>query len=151
MFTKCFKTTKKQAVLILIALAAIMAAAVILSCGSGAGFGLSEIINVSTAEGREKYLRTLGWEADMDTETAQEIVLPREFDGAIEQYAKMQQKQGYDFTSCGGLDCTLYTYELKNYPDADGTVYVCLYVRSSRVIGGDVHSADISGFMHGLR
>lgn len=151
MFTKCFNITKKRAVLLLILLAAVMSAAVILCSGSSAGFGLTEIINVSSAEGRERYISSLGWDADMESEKAQEIILPRCFDGVMKEYAKMQLDQGYSFADCAGLDCTLYTYTLRNYPEHDGTVYLCLYVRGSRVIGGDVHSAELNGFMHGLR
>lgn len=137
--------------MILLLLAAVMSAAVIICAGSSAGFGLSEIINVSNAEGREKYLRSLSWEVNMSSETAQDIILPRSFDGVMKEYARMQLDQGYSFSDCGGLDCTLYTYELLNYPEHEGTVYLCLYVRGSRVIGGDIHSAEIGGFMHGLR
>ena len=43
-----------------------------------------------------------------------------------------------------------YTYELTNYDGYDGKVYVNMIVYRNRVIGGDVCSADVNGFIHGF-
>ena len=43
-----------------------------------------------------------------------------------------------------------YTYEVTNYPDAQGTVYANILIYRNKVIGGDVCSADVTGFIHGF-
>ena len=150
MFTKCLKLTKKSAVIIILIIAALMMAAVILRSSPGCSFGVSELINVTSTEGRIKYLQELGWDADASTEECKTVLIPREFEGIMLSYSKLQTEQGYDFASFGGLECKQYSYVITNYPDV-GTVYETLYVKGSRVIGGYIHSADINGFMHTLK
>lgn len=142
--------TKKSAVILLIILAAVLVAAVIAISRPG-GFGLRETINAGTPEGREKYLNCLGWEIDMASEDYQEIIIPAEFTGAIAEYAQMQDAQGFDFSACHGTKCSRYTYIVTNYSSYCGTVYATLYVKGCRVIGGDIHAAEINGFMHGIK
>ncbi len=43
-----------------------------------------------------------------------------------------------------------YTYEITNYEGYEGTVYVNLLVYRNKIVGGDVCSADASGFIHGF-
>ncbi len=148
--TNRIRLTKKDAVILLIILAVILIAAVIL-CSNGYSFGKSEIINVSSPEGREEYLSGFGWEIDLSSESSQKIILPEDFGKTMESYVKMQNEQGYDFSSCSGLECTQYTYVVTNYPNYGGTVYATLYISGCRVLGGDIHAADLNGFMHGIK
>lgn len=151
MFTKCLKLTKKRAVIIILIAAALMLSAVMLRSSPGCSFGVSELINVTSAEGRIKYLSKLGWEADVSTEECKYVLIPKEFEGVMLSYSKLQTEQGYDFASFGGLECKQYTYVVTNYPASDETVYATLYIKGGRVIGGDIHSASIDGFMHTLK
>ncbi len=147
---KTKKLTKAKAVVILILLAVVLIAAVIIS-GPASGFlGIGETINVSTSEGRIEYLSSLGWCVDKASETEAEVTLPKSFDGAVADYAAMQSEQGFEFTSYGCCKCMQYSYIVTNYGDGS-TVYATLFVKGGRVIGGDIHSADIGGFMHGIK
>ena len=147
---KTQKLTKTKAVVILILLAVVLIAAVII-CGPASGFlGSGEAIDVSTSEGRIEYLSSLGWCVDKSSETEAEVTLPKTFDGAVAEYAAMQSEQGFEFTSYGGCKCMQYSYIVTNYGDGS-TVYATLFVKGGRVIGGDIHSADIGGFMHGIK
>ena len=127
-----------------------MAAAAIVLSVPGSGFGLTEIIDVSDTAGREKYLNSLGWEIDTSSEECRDITLPRKFDGIMKDYAKMQYEQGFCLYDYAGFDCKQYTYTVTNYEN-DCPVYATLYVKSRHVIAGDIHSAAIDGFMHGLK
>ena len=149
-FTKYSTLTKKEAISLLIVLAAVLTAAVLYCSSPGCSFGTAEIMYLHDTEGRQTYLKKLGWETDAQSEECRTILLPREFDGVLLEYAKLQTKQGYDFASYRGIECTQYVYVVTNYPCED-TVYAVLYVKGGRVIGGDIHSAAIDGFMHGLR
>ena len=151
MFTKCLILTKKRAVTIIIIAAAIITAAVIYCSAPGCSFGVSELINVSSSDGRQKYLNQLGWEIDVKSEERHTVLLPKEFEGIMAEYAQMQTEQGYEFASYAGLECKQYTYIVTNYSDSDSTVYATIYIKSGHVIGGDIHSAAIDGFMHALK
>ena len=147
---KTKKLTKTKAVVLLILLAVVLIAALII-CAPASGFlGLGEAIDVSTSEGRIEYLSSLGWCVDKSSETEAEVTLPKTFDGAVADYAAMQSEQGFEFTSYGGCKCMQYSYIVTNYGDGS-TVYATLFVKGGRVIGGDIHSADIGGFMHGIK
>jgi len=151
MFTKYRKLSKKSAAAILIAVGAILAALVMIRTLPGSGFGLTEVINVSDAEGRIKYLSRLGWDIDAQSERVTEIVLPKEFGESLMLYNDMQRLQGFDLWEYRGMDCTQYEYIVTNYSGCEDTVYVTLFVRRGRVIAGDIHSAKLDGFMHGIR
>ena len=43
-----------------------------------------------------------------------------------------------------------YTYEITNYDGEDGVVYANILIYRNRVIGGDICSADVTGFIHGF-
>lgn len=105
----------------------------------------------STAEERTGFLRECGWEVDADTEQEQIIHIPETFSPVYEEYNELQKQQGYDLAPFAGQDCTLYTYAVTNWPDAAQTVLANLYVVRGRVIGGDVHSTNLNGFMVGIK
>ena len=100
---------------------------------------------------RMEYLRQLGWETDGESEQRQEILLPREFDAVLTRYNELQKQQGFDLSDYAGLNATLYSYRVTNWPEQQLTVIAELYVAKGRVIGGDVHSTALDGFMIGLQ
>jgi len=145
-----FRLTKGTAVLIIAVTAILLAAAVLVrGMPDGAQSGLRSLLDTSTADGREKYLSALGWEIDRSSEEAREVTLPAQFDGVMAQYNQLQLQQGFDLSAFAGQNCDQYTYRVTNYPGEDG-VLVTLYVRGRQVIGGDIHSARMDGFMHTL-
>ena len=73
-----------------------------------------------------------------------------DFDAIYTAYAKLQEKQGFSLEKYKNRDVIRYTYEITNYPDYDGTVYVSLLIYKNKVVGGDVCSADVNGFVHGF-
>ena len=62
----------------------------------------------------------------------------------------MQKEQGLNLAKYKGKTVTRYTYKVTNYPDYEGTVYVSLLIYKNKVVGGDVCSADVNGFVHGF-
>ncbi len=145
-----FKLTKGTAVLIIVFAAILMAAAVIVrGMPGGAQGGVRSLIDASKIEGRQKYLSGLGWEIDPASESRTEIMLPAKFDGVMAEYNRLQTQQGFNLESFAGLNCVQYTYRVTNYPDCDDAL-ATLYVRGRQVIGGDIHSPSVDGFMHAL-
>ena len=45
----------------------------------------------------------------------------------------------------------MYRYRVKNYPSGEENVIAQIIVLNYQVIGGDVHSSALDGFMHGLK
>ena len=138
------KLSKRSAVFILIAAAAILAL-IVLICSGGTGSGLT------TTEKRVEFLASLGWEVDASSETAKEIVLPETLGGVLAEYNELQKQQGYDLSQYCGEVCESYTYVLTSYPGGETGVIAQLFIYKGRVIGGDIHSAALGGFMHGLK
>ena len=68
----------------------------------------------------------------------------------IEEYNRIQQSCGFDLTSYRGKKVTLYTYTVTNYP-GQADVRCDLLVHRNKVIGGNLYTTAIDGFMHGLK
>lgn len=137
-------TRKKAAVWVIIAAALIIL--LILLRWAGA-----QTADASSAEGRERFLNSLGWEIDIDTEEYRTVHIPEKLTGVLEEYAKMQREQGYELEKYCGKSCGQYTYTVTNYPNCEDTVLVTLYVYGREIIAGDVHTSVLNGFMHGLK
>ena len=43
-----------------------------------------------------------------------------------------------------------YTYKITNYGEGEDTVYANILVYRDKVIGGDICSANVDGFIHGF-
>ncbi len=106
--------------------------------------------DASTREGRRAFLAALGWEIDPGGEERKEVLIPDCSTGVMAAYNALQLRQGYDLSRWEGQRVAQFSYRVTNYPGYDGAVYAVLYVSGRRVIGGDVHSAALNGFMHGL-
>ena len=105
---------------------------------------------IKTNEDRIDFLRQFGWEVKSEPITASEVRIPSEFDKVFTGYNEIQKRQGLDLSKYKNKNVMRYTYELTNYEGFDGTVYVNMIVYRNRVIGGDVCSADVTGFIHGF-
>ena len=63
------------------------------------------------------------------------------------EYNNLQKMQGLDLSKYKRKNVTRYTYKIKNYDGYEGTVYANLLVYRNRIIGGDICSADVNGFV----
>lgn len=106
---------------------------------------------VKTDEDRINFLKQFGWEVEAAPKECVEITIPSDFDKILNQYNEIQKQQGLDLSKYRGKDVTRYTYIVKNYPNYSGTVYANVIIYKNRVIGGDVCSADVEGFIGTLR
>ena len=80
----------------------------------------------------------------------EELIIPEQFDETYSQYLELQASQGFDLTDYCGKRVKRYTYEITNYPTGESGIQAGLLVYKSTVIGGDVLSAQLGGFIHGL-
>lgn len=99
---------------------------------------------------RLAFIEQFGWNVEKDPLETVEVSVPRDFDNVYLGYNEMQKEQGLNLAKYKGKTVTRYTYKVNNYPDYDGTVYLSMLVYKNKVIGGDVCSADVNGFVHGF-
>ena len=78
------------------------------------------------------------------------MTIPGEFDKVFATYNEMQKEQGLNLSKYKGKDVTRYTFAVTNYEGYEGKVLANVLVYRNRVIGGDICSADLSGFVHGF-
>ena len=105
---------------------------------------------IKSNDDRINFIKQFGWEVDAQPLKEQEVTIPKEFDKIFAAYNEIQRKQGLDLSSFKKKNVTRYTYTVTNYPDYDGEVYINILVYRNKVIGGDVCSADVNGFIHGF-
>jgi len=97
-----------------------------------------------------EFLKQFGWEVSAEPIENEKVTIPKEFDKIFSAYNEIQKRQGLDLSKYNSKSMTRYTYEIINYPDYDGTVYVNLLIYRDKVVGGDICSADANGFIHGF-
>ena len=107
--------------------------------------------DADSAQARQAFIEALGWVCRADSEQMQEVRIPDCSEGAMADYNALMKAAGYDLAPYAGKTLQQYSYELENYPGYTQTVYLTLYVYEGRVVGGDIHSAALNGFMHELR
>lgn len=94
------------------------------------------------------FLSQFGWEVNASPIEVKTVTIPKEFDKVFSAYNEMQKEQGLNLSKYKNKEVTRYTFSITNYPNYEGTVYANVLVYRNRVIGGDVCSADVSGFVH---
>ncbi len=105
---------------------------------------------IKTDEDRIEFLKQFGWEVKPSAVEQKDVKVPKEFDSIFNTYNEMQKRQGLDLSKYKGKNVTRYTYEVTNFDGYDGTVYANIIVYKNRVIGGDICTADVNGFIQGF-
>lgn len=106
---------------------------------------------VKTNEERIALLKSFGWEVEETPVEEADVTIPAEFDRVFENYNAIQRSQGFDLSKYKNRDMKRFTYRVTNYPDYEGTVFCNLLVYKNRVVGADICSSDVNGFIRGLK
>ena len=67
-----------------------------------------------------------------------------------EGYLALQREAGFDLSDDMGQTVTRYTFAVTNYPTGETGILADLLVRNGEVVGGDIRSTALNGFLHGL-
>lgn len=139
------------------------AAALVLLCGTafavgslgaehsvGAAASAVAPKKVKTNEDRIAYLESCGWQVNPEPVAVEELLIPEEFDETYTEYLALQESQGFDLTKYCGKRVKRYAYEIVNYPTGEVGVQAALLIYKNEVVGGEVLSAQLNGFLHGL-
>lgn len=97
-----------------------------------------------------KFLSQFGWKTSAEPTSIRDISIPTVFNDTYEKYNAIQKSQGMDLKKYMGKLCKQYTYDITNYDSADQNVRANLIVYDSKVIGGDISTPNLDGFMHGF-
>ena len=140
---------QKRQPISLIVFLALLLIVIVLTCGSSA----TSLTNsrIKTIADACNVLQELGWETDPLQAAETESVLPTQFDDTFISYNSIQLEQGWDLTKYAGKSVTIYTIPIINYTSSTDNVLATLIVYKGRLIGGDIHSASMNGFMHSLK
>lgn len=134
----------------LIALIAFVPTYVASAAQTGTDGGEISYDKVKSVEDAQKFLSQFGWEVDAATAKKVEVSMPAEFDKVFTGYNELQKRQGLDLSKYRNRQVTRYTFTVTNYKDYEGTVLANVLVYRNRVIGGDICSADVTGFVVGF-
>ncbi len=96
------------------------------------------------------FLSKFGWKVEQEPYDVATVTIPAEFDRIFTAYNNIQLRQGMDLSHYKQKSVNRYTYKVTNYPDYEGCVYANLFVYKGKIIGGDICSADVNGFLHGF-
>ena len=105
---------------------------------------------IKTPEDVVEFINQFGWEVDQEPVEEVTMKIPAEFDKVMNAYNELQKNQGLDLSKYKGKQVTRYTYRITNYPDYTGTVFANVILYKTKVVGGDICSSDVTGFIHGF-
>lgn len=107
-------------------------------------------MKAETNEERVAFFSQFSWVVAEDPLEVKEVVIPEEFDETYTEYNELQKKQGLDLEDYKGVRVKMWSYKILNYPgyeNADGVIRGNILVYNGTVIGGDVCSVELDGFM----
>ena len=99
------------------------------------------------------FLSQFGWEAAEDPLEVSEVIIPAQFDETYQRYNDIQKAQNLDLSKFAGKRVKRWTYEIRNYPGYEGkpgVVQANLLIDKGVVVGGDICSLELGGFLHGF-
>lgn len=110
-------------------------------------------MKASTAEERAAFFSQFGWQIKDEPSVVKEVIIPEEFDKTYAQYNELQLSQGLDLEPFKGVRVKYWSYEILNYPQSTNNgakIMGNILIYDGIVVGGDVCSTELDGFMHGF-
>ncbi len=105
---------------------------------------------VSSAQDRLDYLAGWGWQVEETPLSIEELLIPEVLDDSYTEYIALQQSQGFPLDTLTGQRVKRYSYTVTNYPTGEAGVQLNLLIHDNTVVGGEVLSPTLDGFLHGL-
>lgn len=144
----------KKAIAVFGALAAVVFVAVLFINSQGKiAVRKVDLHTAETADDRLAFISEFGWIVDEEPIEVRQVAIPQEFDEVYNSYNEIQLSQGYDLTEFAGRSAKRWTYVIRNYPDVSADedyIRINILVCDGKIIGGDVCSIKLDGFMHGF-
>lgn len=146
------KTTRKSIFCALLGITALFALVITLigvSTGKEVA-GREETLVAGTNSQRIAFLAQYGWTVQEEPTEVKDVRIPESFGDVYTNYNKIQSEQGMDLSKYQGKSVKRWSYTVTNYPgyEKKECVLANLLVLDGKVIGGDVCSTELDGFMH---
>lgn len=107
--------------------------------------------DIDNHQGRIALLESFGWQVESQPIEFMEVQIPEEFDEVYSEYNRIQNEQGMDLKKYSGKRVMRYSYRICNYPTGEKDIIANILIYKGKLIGGDVCSPQLNGFMHGLK
>lgn len=157
MFILSLKSLKGK---LFILVAAVLIAAAVLFVIRDAGTDTDDSVSAGnhidytaeTNEDRLNFISQTGLNVNPEPVSVTQVMIPAEFNDVYNQYNELQKKCGFDLKKYQGCTVSRWTYTVTDYPsyeDSDA-IRLTLLVYKGKVIGGDISSVELDGFMHEL-
>lgn len=151
MYIVSMKLDKRK---ILGALAALCVAVAVVCVTAPSGtkdvLGSSVSTKASSVKDHISFLSSFGYSVGDKPVQIQEIIIPEQFSAEYEKYNELQKLSGFDLSKYKNKRVKKYTYKVTDYADSDDEVVANVLVYNERVIGGDISSTTLGGFLHGF-
>lgn len=154
MVTMAVRIRRRSLLTVLGAVVLVMAGAVLLGGHPAAAsvfLRRTAEVKCTAPEDGAAWLREQGWEVEAVPAGQMEVLVPAVFDQIYESYNDIQKAQGFDISRYKGETVTKYTYLVKNYPQEQDGVAANLLVYQGRIIGADLCSLELGGFLKGAK
>ena len=146
------KASRKKLFAVLMLATAIFVVVVAFLSSHSAKNVVSQIENVNAHNESERiaFLSQFGWQVNEEPTEIREVIIPEQFNEVYNNYNEIQIKQGFDLSKYKGCTVKRWTYTVVNYPNYENSQVVLanLLIYDGRVIGGDICSTELDGFMH---
>ena len=154
MFLCSVRLSKRKIFLAFAALLAIGVAAFFFLTPKGeeppSGMPPQELFEAADTAAEVKFLECFGWQVVKEPTESAEVRIPAEFDDVYLEYNALQKEQGLDLEPYRGMTVKRTVYLVTNYPEGRSNVYAHLLICDGKIIGGDIASGELDGFMHGF-
>ncbi len=148
MTQKCSGFTKKKALILVLGLGVLILLLIVLR----AVFAPGTEFDLSTLDGREAFLNSLGWEIDKSTEEFRTVVVPDKLEGIMARSitgCSRRRDMTSPITSANGAANIAISLQITLTPTVPSSSPSTF--RKNEVIAGDIHTTAVNGFMHGLK
>lgn len=136
---------------IIISIIIIAAFALVVIC---VGFNSLNADGAEYPEELPSFINELGLTVSSSEPVIKNAVIPSEFSEVYSRYNSLQLEAGYDLSRYKGESAVIYTYNIIDYPDGNGgflkDIKANIIICSGKIIGGDIGSTALDGFMTGL-
>ncbi|MBR5233184.1 MAG: DUF4830 domain-containing protein [Clostridia bacterium] len=157
MFLLSLKSLKGKFILLMaVVIAAIIVCAVLSDKEPSSDEPVTDVnaidYSASTQTEQLEFIAQLGYTVNTEPDSVEEVIIPEEFDDLYTQYNEMQKQADLDLSRYKGCNAKKWTYTVTDYPGYENRdcIKINLLVYSGRIIGGDICSVELDGFMNPL-
>ncbi len=142
----------KTVFLVMFAVITVISLAVLSKESSSTSADGEQVFTAADNTQRLSFISNYGWEVDEEAVEVKEVVIPEELDDTYTAYNEIQKSQGFDLTLYAGRRVKRWTYIINNYEGYENRdcIRINILVCDDIIIGGDVCSVELDGFMHGF-